>query len=235
MSGTGSRRPWRLTLYLLALNLLLLAAGSAWQRLSATRDAVLPERHAERIGLWSPQVVAAAAPLVAQTAPPVAQAAPPVRPATALCLEIVRPGQVRYREMAALLDAAGMAAGACSYRFDRSPGWWVFWPPEADVARRAEVRQAIEAAGVVNFLAVEQGPATGAFLFGLHAGEAQAARQRDTLRRKGLEQAEYGPRPVVTTAWLGCAAADAARLADLRARLPGWARPVDEALCQAPD
>lgn len=219
MSGTRSRRPWRLTLYLLALNLLVLAAGTAWQQFAATHPTALPERHPERIALWSRPAAA-----------PVATA-----PATVLCLEIARPSQARHREMAALLDAAGLAGGACAYRFDRSPGWWVFWPPEPDAARRAEVRQAIEAAGVANFMAVEQGPMAHAFLLGLHAGEAQAIRQRDALRAKGLDRAEYGPRPVVATGWLGCAAADAARLADLRARLPDWARPVDATLCRPAD
>lgn len=227
MAGTGLGRHWRVTLYLLMLNLLVLAAGIGVERYARDRVPALSEFNAGKIRFWSQPAAykpppAAAAPVSAETA----------KPADVLCLEIADLNQARYQEMDTALKASGLA-GQCSYSFDKRLAWWVFWPPEYEAGRRDKVVKAIQAAGVKDFLPITQGAMAQAFSLGIFAGEAQALQYRDALRGKGLDKVEFGPRPSMGSGRLGCALNEPGRLAAFRSGLPAWARPVAEGLCTA--
>lgn len=217
-----------MTLYLLVLNLLVLAAGIGVERFASDRAPALSEFNAGKIRFWSQPAAykppAATAPAV--TARPAATAA--------LCLEIADLNQARYLEMRKALAAAGLGTGQCSYSFDKRLAWWVFWPPEYEAGQRDKVVKAIQAAGVKDFLPISQGAMAQSFSLGVFVGEVQANQYRDALRGKGLDKVEFGPRPSMGSGRLSCVLEEAARLDAFKAGVPGWAKPVELGLCVAP-
>jgi hypothetical protein len=224
LAGTGSGRFGRVTFYLLVLNLLVLAVGVGVPYLLAARAPDLNEINAGKIRFWSqPDAYKPGAR---------AQAAQPA-PA-GLCLEITPLSQAHYQELRGLLKDAGLSGGQCAYRLDMAPGWWVYWPPEYEAARRDRAIRAIQAAGVKDFLPIAQGPMAQSFSLGVFASEAQANQFRDEMRGRGLDKAEFGPRPNVATGRLGCQSDDTAKLAGFRASLPAWAKTVEDDFCGLP-
>lgn len=239
MDSGGSGRGGRLTLFLFGLNLVVLAAGVAMTHLAAGRVPELNEFNAGKIRFWSQPVAYQPARAVAAAAPaePVAQAAEPAVQAAStdrVCVDIADLSQAHYEDLRALLKASDLAAGQCQYSFDKKLAWWVFWPPEYEAAQRDKVLKAIQAAGIKDVLPITQGALAQSFSLGVFSNEVQANQYRDTLRSRGLNKAEFGPRPSMVSGRLGCVAAEAERLARFRAALPGWAKPVEETLCPAP-
>lgn len=219
MAGEGSGRIGRVTRLLLVLNLLVLAAGFGVPYLLASRASAPSEFNAGKIGLWR-QPVNYVAP-----AKPAAPAAP-----VALCLEVAALDQERYQAMRAAVKTAGLDGGQCAYRFDKNLAWWVFWPPEYEAGQRDKVIKAIVAAGVKDVLPITQGAMAQSFSLGVFSSEAKANQFRDSLRGKGLDKAEFGPRPSMGSGWLGCTG-EPARLEGFKAAVPAWAKPVEERLC----
>jgi hypothetical protein len=219
----------RLTMYLLVLNLLVLGVGFGMEKLAAHRAPALNEFNAGKIRFWSqPETYKSAA--EAAPAKPAEAAPSPPRPGR-LCLDIADLSQARYREMQAVLSAAGLDAGQCSYAFDKKLGWWVYWPPEYEAALRDKVIKSIQAAGVKDVLAITQGAMAQSFSLGVFVSESQARQYRDALRGKGLAKVESGPRPSMAWARLGCVLNDAAKLDGFKASLPAWAKEIDAGQC----
>jgi hypothetical protein len=228
---------------LLGLNLVVLAAGAAMTHLAAGREPDLPEFNAGKIRFWSqpaayrPDKVKASATAVAAPAAQAAAAAEPAVDAAGsgrVCVDIADLSQAHYEDLAALLKSSGLAGGQCLYSFDKKLAWWVFWPPVYESAQRTKVLEAIHAAGVKDVLPITQGPLAQAFSLGVFSSETQASQYRNTLRSRGLEKAQFGPRPSMVSGRLGCEVAEADRMARFRAALPAWAKPVEPALCPAP-
>ncbi|NTV97111.1 MAG: hypothetical protein HGA75_17135 [Thiobacillus sp.] len=212
-----------MTRFLLVLNLVALVAGLAWPYLVNLRTASLQEFNAGKIRVWSQPAAYKPGAKAADSAKPVVT--------TALCVEVSEMSQARFQEVGGLLKTAGLEGGACSYRFDKELAWWVFWPPEYEAARRDKVMKSIQAAGVKDVMAITQGAMAQAYSLGVFTNETQANQYRDTLRGKGLDKVEYGPRPSMGTGHLGCAADEAGKLAGLKASLPAWAKAVEERMC----
>lgn len=243
MAGTGSGRSGRLTLYLLVLNLLVLALGIGGEYLVANRVPVLEELNAGKIRFWTqpddykPKSVAAkpveavVEPVQEVLTPVEAVAEPSVE--SGICLDIAELTQARYQELRTILKSAGLAGGECLYSFEKKLGWWVFWPPEYEAAQRDKAIKAVQAAGVKDFLPIGQGAMAQSFSLGVFSSEAQANRYRDALRGKGLAKVDYGPRPSMESARLGCLAVDPAKLGRLKVALPAWTKPVAESRCPA--
>lgn len=231
MAGTGSGRIGRVTLYLLVLNLLVLGIGVGYQHFAASRAPALNEFNAGKIRFWSqPDAYEPASPAAAKRADEVAKA--PVQ--TRICLDIADLSQGHYLDLQAVLKTAGLDGGKCNYNFDKKLAWWVFWPPEYEASQRDKVLKAIRAAGVNDVLPVTQGAMAQAFSLGVFSGEKQANQHRDTLRGKGLEKVDYGPRPSMGSGRLGCDELAPDSLDQLKAALPTWAKPVAEDLCPVP-
>jgi hypothetical protein len=179
---------------------------------------------------------AAKAPATQPPSMPTTAAQAPATPAplNALCLSVDDLSQSRYEDMQALLKSSGLDSGKCAYRFDKRLGWWVYWPPEYEAVRRQKVLESLHAAGVKDVFPITQGALAQAFSVGMFAAEGQALAYRNRLRSKGLDKIEYGPRPSVGSAHLGCRSDSAAQLAQLKASLPAWAKQVDAGQCTAP-
>lgn len=220
--GEGSGRIGRVTRYLLVVNLLVVAAGLGVPYLRGLHGAGPSEFNAGKIGLWrQPDTYKT----VAQPATPARASAP-----SALCLAIANLDQERYQALQASVQTAGLVGDKCGYRFDKNLAWWVFWPPEYETARRDKVLKAIVAAGVKDVLPITQGSMAQSYSLGVFNSEAKAHQYRDSLRGKGLDRVEFGPRPSMGAGWLGCVA-EAARIDAFKAGLPPWAEPVAERQC----
>lgn len=230
MGRTGSQRAGRVTLVLLILNLLVLAAGVGVQYALSNRYPDLPELNAGKIRLWSqPTAYKAAEPVLPPTVA-VAEATKPA-PVERLCLELTDLSQTHYLEMQKIIQTAGLTTGQCQYSFGKKLGWWVFWPPEYEAVQREKVLQAIRSAGVQDVLPVTQGVMAQAFSLGVFTSEGQARQHRDGLRRKGLDKAEYGPRPSMGGGKLSCAPGSAGELQQVKASLPAWATQLEPDQC----
>jgi len=225
------------TLYLLLLNLLVLALGIGAEHFAANRAPVLNELNAGKIRFWTqpddyqPAKVAPAKP-VEEVVKAVEE---PIKASveTGICLEIADLSQSHYLEMKAVLKSADLAGGECLYSFDKKQSWWVFWPPEYEAAQRDKVVKAVQAAGIKDFLPIGQGVMAQSFSLGVFSSEAQANQYRDALRGKGLAKVDYGPRPSMGTGRLGCLEVDPAKLGRLKVALPAWAKPLEESNCRA--
>lgn len=215
-----------MTRLLLLLNGLALVAGVALSYLVATRAPDLPQINADRIRFWSqPETY---------RGPEVAAAAKLAAPSPGkICLGLSDLDQQRFGELNDLLRSSGYADGQCRLLLGRKLGWWVFWPPEYEAAQREKAVVAMRAAGVEEFLRVREGSMAQSYSLGVFSLESQARQLRDSLRRKGLERVEYGPRPGTTMAQLECRAAAPERVARLQAALPAWAAVLDAAQCGA--
>lgn len=224
MAGKGPGRSGHVTYYLLVLNVLVLAVGIGAQYLVAGLKPELHEFNAGKIRFWSQ-------PDAYKPAAATGQADQTAKAAARVCLEIAGLSQQHYQDLRALLKSAGLDGGQCAYRFDKKLAWWVFWPPEYEAARRDKAIQAIQAAGVKDVMPITQGAMAQSYSLGVFAEEVQANRYRDQLRGKGLDKVDFGPRPNLQSARLGCVSDEAARLAGFTASLPAWAATVDEQMC----
>lgn len=188
-----------------------------------------------RVAGGGPQASPAKPPVSAAAGQPAAEAEQPAQtPQTRLCVEIGEVSQAHYQEMSSLLKTSGLANGSCSYVFGKRLAWWVFWPPEYEAAQRDKVLQELHAAGVKDILPIGQGVMAQSFSVGAFASESQARLYRDTLRGKGLDKIDYGPRPLMGSGRLDCSQARPEQIAHLKAALPDWAKAVDFGACSAP-
>ncbi len=237
MAGKGSRRSWRLTVFLITLNVLVLAAGLALSFYLASRPSGLTELNPSKIRFWSqpadyrPDPAPTAQPDLAAAAKVPEQNAAPTP--TRLCIELTGIDQARYDTIRGQLKTAGLDNGVCRFNFDKKLGWWVYWPPEYETARREKAIRAIQAAGVKDVMPITQGAMAQSYSLGVFSGENQANQYRDFLRGKGLAKVQFGPRPNLAWARLGCAVADQAKQEGFKAGLPGWAKPVEADKCPA--
>lgn len=261
MGGSGSGRAGRVTLFLAALNLLVLGIGFGVQYVMSNRAPSFSEFNAEKIRSWSqpeayqsrsvqkpaeagtaPSVPTSAAPEVASqpSTPTAAPAAAKVVTASAApggnsaCLALGELSQAHYQDMQTLLKNSSLGSDKCNYMFDKKLAWWVFWPPEYEASRREKVLESIHAAGVKDVMPITQGALMQAFSVGVFSAQEQARLYRDKLRSKGLDKIEYGPRPTAGQALLGCRSDNPAQLSQLKASLPAWVKPVDAQKCPAP-
>ncbi len=161
-------------------------------------------------------------------AQPEAKAEPAVAPGQqALCYGVTGMTQARYQEFREAMGKVGGAGIAYSVLSDNKAPWWVFWPPEYEAAQRAEVVKKIARAGVKDFVAIGKGAMAQAYSLGVFPDEPQARTQRDALRQKGLDKAEYGIRPGIGTFKLRFVPDSAERAATLKGLLPSWAESAD--------
>lgn len=246
MGGEGSGRAGRIALYLLVLNLLVLAGGLGMQYVLANRMPEVREVNPGKIRFWSqpePYAPAEAKPDQAATDQP--QPATAVKPtqetpqvaasqSNRLCIVVDELSQSRYQAMQSVLKASGLADGKCGYGFDQALAWWVYWPPEYEAARRASVQEKLYAAGVDSVLPISRGVMAQSFSVGAFKSESQARLYRDQLRSKGLDKIEYGPRPSNGKASLSCDLADAGQVQKLKQALPVWAKVAATGACKAP-
>lgn len=235
---------------MLVLNLLVLAGGVGLQYVMANRMPGMLEINPGKIRFWSqpePYKPGSAGSPVQSDSHPVAETSAAVeakaqdeaadqQQATAhkLCVVIDDLNQSRYQEMLKVLKTSGAADGECSYAFDKSLGWWVYWPPEYETAKRADVLDKIRSAGVKDVLPIREGAMAQSFSVGAFKLEGQARLYRDQLRSKGLDKIEYGPRPSINKAMLSCELADEPQLQKLRTALPSWAKQSALESCKAP-
>ncbi len=109
----------------------------------------------------------------------------------------------------------------------RTPGWWTYLPPVL-ASDLVTVTRTLAAQGLKDAVQIRKGPMTRAFALGIHASEAQACAQRDTLRVSGLTAVVCGPRPLPNQALLSLPGGDEDVLNALRTRLPGLQARVTE-------
>jgi hypothetical protein len=244
----GSGRSGRVTLFLAVLNLLVFGAGIGLQYADANRMRRFSEFNAEKIRTWSqpevykpaagtsvpPSVVSAEPPVVVATATPPVVESPPAAEPDSLCLSVENMSQANFEALQAQMISSGLPADKCSYHFDKKLGWWVFWPPEYEAARREKVLESIHTAGVKDVLPILQGPMAQAFSVGAFAFEDQARLYRNSLRKKGLDKIEYGPRPSIGSVRIDCQLDNPALLTRFKAALPVWAKPVETSQCGVP-
>ena len=88
-------------------------------------------------------------------------------------------------------------------------------------------------AGVKDAVPIGKGAMAQAFSLGVFSSEEQALLHRNRLRSRGLDKAEFGPRPGVSEkdAHLLCSLGGGDQLAKLRDRLPKGATLVDRSEC----
>jgi hypothetical protein len=232
MRGAGPGRTGQLVLFLAILNGALLVSGLALEYwLNQPRE--LPEFNAERIRLLgqpgSGQAVEKSEPAASNEATEPSEAAePPVA-----CLKIADFDQSRYREIQGLLESAGIAPQQRRYLVGQSLGWWVFWPPEYEALQRDKTLQAIRAAGVRDAVPITKGPMAQAYSLGVFASEDQALLHRNRLRSRGLDKAEFGPRPGVAgkEVHLLCRLGGQEQFERLMAGLPAGVSQVERGEC----
>lgn len=225
MDRTGSWRAWRLAGLLLGANLLVLGLGLGSAYVARVHVPALPELNADKIRLWSqPQAYRAAGADLTAVVP-----APP--PAAGMCIEIVGLDATRFRELGALLTAAGLGARDCTYVFDKRLPWWVYWPPEYEAVARQAAERAMRASGLRDILPITQGSMAQAYSLGVFALEEQASQYRDRLRSKGLAKVEYGPRPTVGSGRLTCEQTPADVRERMQAGMPEWLRALAPEQC----
>lgn len=229
MVSAGYGRAGRITLFLAVLNLLALGLGVGLYYVEANRMPGFDELNAEKIHLWSqPQVYrppASAAPRLATDSTAAVR--------NTLCVVVENISQANFQNLLALMKSSGIDDAQCLYDFDKKLAWWVFWPPEYETARREKALQSIHSAGIKDVLPITQGTMAQAFSVGVFVSASQARQYRDSLRSKGLDKIEYGPRPNIGYLRLGCQLDKPGQLARLEAALPAWAKSADAAQCQA--
>jgi len=212
---------------MIAANVVVFGAFSA-ARYWGERDRSLPEFNADKIRLLEQPPHKGRTPAAAAPAPTPAPEVVASAGAAALCYRIegMAPGRYQaFREMSARLASA--AGAGFTLMSDNPLPWWVYWPPEYEAAQRAAVVRKLTAAGVKDYLAIARGAMAQSYALGLFPSEAQARAQRDTLRQKGLDKAEYGVRPGIGPFMLRFAPDSAARVETLKDVMPAWAVKVD--------
>lgn len=206
-----------LTLLLLLLNALTLAAGLALEHWRAQPRAIIGY-NADKVRLLArPQPAVMRSPV----APGTAAAARPVAEAMAaqpVCLQVTLGGISAYDALRAAMREAGL--GALDLRAEARLGWWVYWPPLDDPVKQVQALAAINAAGVRDFAPIRQGPMARAISLGMFKSEADARAQHAALARKGLTELRYGPRPGIRVIYLDIPAELSGRLDALRAVVP---------------
>lgn len=226
MGGSRSGRTGRLTVYLLALNLLVLLAGLGMEYVLANRYPDLPEFNAAKIRIWSqPDAYRPGS-----GSPPARVAQPGIE---RVCLEVTDLSHSLFLEMRALTRDLGIADEKCGYAFSNKLAWWVFWPPEYEASQRDKALRAMRAAGQRDIFPINQGAMAQAFSLGVFSSEAQARQLRDALRRKGLDKVDHGPRPGMGTSRLSCELGHADQTEQLLASLPVAVRKVAAERCGA--
>ena len=246
MGREGSGRAGRVTLFLAVLNLLVFAVGIGLQYADANRMRRFSEFNAEKIRTWSqpdtyrpvantmpPTTATAEPPVVVATATPPAVEPVPEAVPSSVCLLVENMSQANFEDLQALMRSNGLDADKCSYSFDKKLGWWVFWPPEYEAAKRDKVLESIHTAGVKDVLPISQGPMAQAYSVGAFASEEQARLYRNSLRKKGLDKIEYGPRPSIGSVRLDCQLENPALLTRFKAALPVWVKAVETSRCEA--
>lgn len=227
MDGAGPGRAGRLALFLGVMNVALLASGLAlehWLR----QPRGLPEFNAQHIRLLTQPEASGAKRAKAPVAETPSAAALPVA-----CLKINSLDQSRYTELLAMLDGAGIPAQRRQFVVGQTLGWWVFWPPEYEALQREKALRAIRAAGIEDFLPIVKGSMAQAISLGVFAGEDQARIHRNRLRSRGLDKAEYGPRPGVaeSPSHLVCMLQGPEQLEKLKTALPAGVSVADRGEC----
>ncbi len=149
---------------------------------------------------------------------PVAATPPAEAAGSPRCLRASLSGPAAYEALRQAMQQAGLAG--LGLRTEERLGWWVYWPPLDEPARQVQALAAIERAGVRDFATIRQGPMARAISLGMFANEADARRHLDDLRRRGLSELRYGPRPGVRSVYLDLPAAERDKLPALRAALP---------------
>lgn len=179
----------------LALNVALL--GALW-----TLPAPGP---AQPVGLeWHPERVAILGP------------ASDVLPA--FCVRIARLNPDDYVRVRAWLDGQDLATVA-TITLERPQGWWTYLPP-VEAKQVATAANDLTARGIKDAVLIKKGPLRHAFALGIHASEAQACAQRDSLLAMGLLGVACGPRPLPNRAVLVLRGADETALVGLNTTLP---------------
>lgn len=206
-----------LTLLLLLLNALTLAAGLALEHWRAQPRAIIGY-NADKVRLLArPQAAVTQSPV----APGAAAAVKPVAEAMAaqpVCLQVTLGGTTAYDGLRAAMREAGL--GALDLRAEARLGWWVYWPPQDDPVKQVQALAAINAAGVRDFAPIRQGPMARAISLGMFKSEADARAQHAALARKGLTELRYGPRPGIRVIYLDIPAELSGRLDALRTAVP---------------
>lgn len=229
MDGTRPGRTGQLALFLVIMNVTLLATGLALEHWLA-QPRGLPEFNAELIRLLgqpeSGHRGQRAAPLANES-----KTEPQVSPSA--CLKITGFDQARYTELLGLLESVGIGPQQRMFLVDQSLGWWVFWPPEYEATQRVNALRAIRAAGVHDAIPIAKGPMAQAYSLGVFATEEQAVTHRNRLRSRGLDKAEHGPRPGVANndVRLVCMLSREAQREKLQAGLPTGVSLVESGEC----
>lgn len=206
-----------LTLLLLLLNALTLAAGLALEHWRAEPRAIIGY-NADKVRLLArPQPAVMPSPVASSAA---AETKPVVQTGAdqPVCLQVTLGGINAYDALRAAMREAGLEA--LDLRAEARLGWWVYWPPLTDPIRQVEALAAINAAGVKDFAPIRQGPMARAISLGMFKSEADARAQHAALARKGLTALRYGPRPGIRVIYLDLPAEVSGRLDALRAAVP---------------
>lgn len=205
-----------LTLFLLVLNALTLAAGLVIEHWRAQPRAIIGY-NADKVRLAVRPQVGVREPVASKAvvaAPPVAQTVT----AQPVCLKVTLGGITAYDALRAAMLKAGLEA--LNLRAEARLGWWVYWPPLDDPVKQVQALAAINAAGIQDFTPIRQGPMARAISLGIFRNEADARAHRATLVRKGLTELRHGPRPGIRVLYLDIPAELSGRLDALRAALP---------------
>lgn len=228
MPGSRSGRAGRLALLLVIMNIALLAAGLALEHfLSKPRG--VPEFNSHLIRLLGQPD----ADVIGGRQGAARSVVVPATTAPSACIKITGLDQVRYMELQAVLEGAGIGARQRMFLLDETLGWWVFWPPEYEATQRDKALRAIRAAGVRDAIPITKGAMAQAFSLGVFGNEEQAVIHRNRLRSRGLDKAEHGPRPGVAEkeVRLVCMLSGDEQRDKLQAALPAGAIIVDRAEC----
>jgi hypothetical protein len=215
-------RAGRVALALLFANLVLLNSFLALQYWGG-RDRALPEFNADKIQLLDQPKQAV------KTA--VQEAAPPSATPLGLCYRVNNMDQARYQEFREAMNKLDLEAGRLRLITDNALPWWVYWPPEYEAAQRDSAIKKFGLAGVRQVLPIKKGAMAQSFALGLYPDEARARAQRDALRQKGLDKAEYGIRPAIGGFILHLTPPNEARQEALKALMPAWAELLETQAC----
>lgn len=203
-----------LTLLLLLLNALTLAAGLALEHWRAQPRAIIGY-NADKVRLLARPQLAVMRSTVAASA--VAEAKPVAQTGAAqpVCLQVTLGGMSDYDALRAAMREVGLES--LELRAEARLGWWVYWPPLTDPVKQVQALSAINTAGVKDFAPIRQGPMASAISLGMFKSEADARAHHAALVRKGLTELRYGPRPGIRVIYLDLPAELVGRLEGLRA------------------
>ncbi len=205
-----------LTLLLLLLNALTLAAGLALEHWRAQPRAIIGY-NADKVRLLTRPEPAGLPGSVTKTAEAAAQPTK-AEPAQPVCLQVTLSGIAAYDALRAAMREVGL--GALDLRAEARLGWWVYWPPQDDPVKQVQALAAIKAAGVKDFTPIRQGPMARAISLGMFKSEADARAQHTALARKGLTELRYGPRPGIRVIYLDIPAELSGHTDALRTAVP---------------